>query len=138
MVEEENICKISVPLISDGEIKQIDSYLDDIVHQFTRQLVHDKDLAIAQHIIQKQQEELKYKERKYRDLKLKYEQNLKMCKHFREELNKQDKIINEMANYIIIHHQVKTMKKTFCEDCTKCKGIDRDCIKQYFEKKAEV
>lgn len=58
MTEEENTYKISVPLISDDEIKQIDSYLDDIVHQFTRQLVHDKDLAIAQHIIQKQQEEI--------------------------------------------------------------------------------
>lgn len=58
MTEEENTCKISVPLINDNEIRQIDNYLDDIVHQFTKQLVHDKDLAIAQHIIQKQQEEI--------------------------------------------------------------------------------
>ena len=43
---------------------------------------------------------LEKKDIEYSDLKLKYEQNLRMCKHFRTELNKQDKIIDEMAYYL--------------------------------------
>ena len=58
MKEEENVCKISMPLISDDEMKQIDNNLDDIVNQATKQFIHDKELAMLQYIIQKQQEEI--------------------------------------------------------------------------------
>ena len=44
---------------------------------------------------------------------------------------------DKMIDYIMTHYQIKTMKKTFCENCTKCKGIKRDCIKEYFRKKVE-
>ena len=81
MSEEENICKISVPLISDEEIRQIDNYFNDIVHQFTKQLVHDKDLAIAQHIIQKQQKEIKKLRNKNQDLLRKLRNRVKEVKN---------------------------------------------------------
>lgn len=77
--KEKEAVGISIPLITEDEIIKIDNNLDDIINQFTQQFVHNKDLAIAQHIIQKQQTE-------YKDLKLKYEQNLKFLKHFRKEL----------------------------------------------------
>lgn len=83
---------------------------------------------------------LEKKDAEYSDLKLKYEQNLRMCKHFREELNKQDKIIDEMA-YYLSDFDIDEM----CEKCDRCIGngcyTDDDmefkinCIKQYFENK---
>ncbi len=85
---------------------------------------------------------LEKKDIEYSDLKLKYEQNLRMCKHFREELNKQDKIIDEMA-YYLSDFDIDEM----CEKCDRCIGngcyADDDmefkinCIKKYFERKLE-
>ena len=89
--------------------------------------------------IQKQQKEIEYINTSSEKYKEHNEFELRMTiKMLKNKLEKKDKIIDEMANYIIIHHQVKTMKKTFCENCTECEGMVRDCIKQYFEKKAEV
>lgn len=55
----------------------------------------------------------------------------------KEENKKKDKIIKLEANYIITHTQLEDMKKIFCQNCTKCKGMVLDCIKQYFERKIE-
>ncbi len=86
------------------------------------------------------EEELEKEEYKYRDLKLKYGQNLKMTKHFREELQKQDKTIDLMAEHIvssaIVDDTVCGIK--YCEieeDCTHEKMLK--CTKQYFERKVE-
>lgn len=85
---------------------------------------------------------LEKKDAEYSDLKLKCEQNLRMCKHFREELNKQDKIIDEMA-YYLSDFDIDEM----CEKCDRCIGngcyadddmeFKRNCIKQYFERKVK-
>ena len=127
MSEEENTCKISIPLISDYEIRQIDNYFDDIVHQFTKQLVHDKDLAIAQHIIQKQQEEIE----------LLKEQKQYVIDEYSETIEKKDKIIDEMAGYIAtLDIEEDICSKTENEHCDKMNfGECEDCIKQYFESK---
>lgn len=92
-------------------------------------------MELAVNIIEKQKAE-------YSDLKLKYEQNLRMCKHFREELNKQDKIIDEMA-YYLSDFDIDEM----CEKCDRCIGngcyadddmeFKTNCIKQYYERKVE-
>lgn len=80
------------------------------------------------------------------DLKLKYEQNLKMCKHFRKELNKQDKVINEMAKdkyeNISILEMAKIGQALQYDPAKMFNGITDEeainIIKQYFEKKVEV
>lgn len=76
-----------------------------------------EDISI---LIQNQQSEIERKEHEYRDLELKYNQNLKFLKHFREELQKQDKMIDLMA-------------KAWKQDDSRT--VEE--IKQYFEKQVE-
>lgn len=57
-------------------------------------------------------------------------------------LEEQDKIIGKMIDNIMIHYQLKTIKKMCCYTCRIEKtciysGIHRNCIKQYFENKAK-
>ena len=86
----------------------------------------------------------------YDSLKLMYEQNLKFLKHFRTELNKQDKIIDEMAKIIftviqggelplkILHkHLVRKICDKKFEECFMEDIECEECIKQYFEMKIE-
>ena len=99
-----------------------------------------KEAQIILNLIENQKAEIEKKDAEYSDLKLKYEQNLRMCKHFRTELNKQDKIIDEMT-YYLSGFDIDAM----CEKCDRCIGngcyADDDvefkinCIKQYFENK---
>lgn len=55
-IEEDNTFKMSIPLITNAELNAIDNNLDDFVNQITKQVIHDKDLLVAQHIIKKQKE----------------------------------------------------------------------------------
>ena len=55
-----------------------------------------------------------------------------------QAIEDKEKIIDRMIDYIMIHQQVKTMRKIFCKHCEINKGsahsgIHRDCIKRYFE-----
>ena len=57
-------------------------------------------------------------------------------------LEEQDKIIGKMIDNIMIHYQLKTIRKMCCSTCRIEKtciysGIHRNCIKQYFENKAK-
>ena len=58
-------------------------------------------------------------------------------------LEEKDKIIDLYIDNIMIHQQVKTIKKMCCSSCPigekTCtySGIHRDCIKQYFENKVK-
>lgn len=54
---------IKVPLIMEDEIRYIDNNMETIVDTITKQIISDKDLAIAQYIIQKLQEENKKKDK---------------------------------------------------------------------------
>lgn len=68
------------------------------------------------------------------DLKSKYEQNLSMCKHLRDENNKKDKIINEILQDLMICGGLDFI------DIGKSNGSfqeDKRKLKQYFEKKVE-
>lgn len=92
-------------------------------------------------LIQNQQSEIERKEHEYRDLELKYNQNLKFLKHFREELQKQDKMIDLMANNIASSDSDLCQ---YIDETIRCKyyaGENKklcdDCIKQYFEKQVE-
>ena len=55
--------KIKIPLITEEDIKSIDNNLNSIIEEFIELRIKDKDLALSQYIIQKQQKEnKKYKE----------------------------------------------------------------------------
>ena len=141
MTEEENICKISIPILSDYEIRQIDNNMDTLIEQFTRQIVHDKDLTIAQHIIQKQQEKIKKLQHKNENLLRKLRNRIKEVKKlskyslYKEEfsrlnaiIKKKDKQIDLMAEYIKNPYQLHICKGRM----SKIKAI-----REYFEKHAE-
>lgn len=155
MTEEENMCKISVPLITSDEIKQIDNYFDDIVNQLTKQFVHDKELAIAQHIIQKQQEEIEKLRNKNQDLLRKLRNRVKEVKKLtkyslyktefatlNKRIEKKDKIIDKMAEYIRVDDIEGNDNIDLCDflgksysDCKHLSIACEDCIKEYFESK---
>ena len=60
--EEIKLNAIEIPLITEAELRTINNNFESIIKQITETFVKDKDLAIAQYIIKKQQEELdKYK-----------------------------------------------------------------------------
>lgn len=57
-------------------------------------------------------------------------------------LEEKEKIIDKMIDNIMIHYQLKTIRKMCCSTCRIEKtciysGIHRNCIKQYFENKAK-
>lgn len=91
---------------------------------------------------------LEKKNAEYSDLKLKYEQNLRMCKHFREELNRKDKMIDLIYDFFYkfgCKFSGSFMKALSLDgfDISKCDNCEyktcdcKECIKQYFERKVE-
>lgn len=57
-IEKENTFKISMPLITDEDIRKIDNNFENIVKEFTKSYVKEKDLVLAQYIMKKQQDKL--------------------------------------------------------------------------------
>lgn len=63
--ENENMkFKVSIPLLTQEEINGIDININEMINKFTQILVKEKDLAIAQHIIKRQQERIEQLEQK--------------------------------------------------------------------------
>ena len=79
----------------------------------------------------------------YKNRVKQFETVLNMLKEKDAELEKKEKMINKMIDEIMIHYQVKTMRKMCCPACKigerACtySGIHRNCIKQYFERKSK-
>ena len=53
--EDDRVIKISMPLLTKEEITKIDNNFNEIVNEIKNQFIKEKDLAIAQYIINKQQ-----------------------------------------------------------------------------------
>ena len=60
--EDDRAIKISMPLLTEKEMLEIDNNFNEIVNKIKNQFIEEKDLAIAQYIINKQQKELQQKE----------------------------------------------------------------------------
>ena len=60
--EEDRAIEISMPLLTEKEMLNIDDNFNEIVNKIKNQYIKEKDLAIAQYIIDKQQKELEQKE----------------------------------------------------------------------------
>ena len=61
-IEEDRAIKISIPLLTEKEMEEINNNFNEIVKPISEQFIKEKNLAIAQYIIDKQQKELKQKE----------------------------------------------------------------------------
>lgn len=57
-IKKDNTFKISMPLITDEDIRKIDNNFENIVKEFTKSYVKEKDLVLAQYIMKKQQDKL--------------------------------------------------------------------------------
>lgn len=90
--------KISIPLLTQEEINGIDINMNEFINQFTKMLIKEKDLAIAQHIIQRQQEKIEKLEQKESKLN-KVTDKLKEVKEIALEDKEKKKII-ELPNGI--------------------------------------
>lgn len=55
---ENNKLSVSIPLITDEEIRKIDNNFEFIVKEFTKSFVKEKDLVLAQYIMKKQQDKI--------------------------------------------------------------------------------
>ena len=67
-----------------------------------------------------------------------YEQQEKDYKRVLKENEELENITDKMIDYIMMHQQVKTMRKIFCKHCklqNSCtySGIHRNCVIRYFE-----
>ena len=135
---------VRIPLITEQELKKIDDNLNSITDELTKQVIHDKDLAIAQHVIQKQKEridqlefEVQAKEKVHRyDVKMIDEVKGEAVKLYKE-IDKLNKIINETVKYIAtLDIDEDICSKTQNKHCDKMSfGECENCIKQYFEEK---
>ena len=56
--EIEDGIKITVPLITEEDIRKINNDFDGIVDRFSKMIIKEKDLAIAQYIIKQQQKHM--------------------------------------------------------------------------------
>lgn len=62
-IEKDNrAIKINMPLLTEEEMLKIDNNFNEIVDKIKNQFIKEKDLAIAQYIINKQQKNLEQKE----------------------------------------------------------------------------
>lgn len=79
-IEKDNTFKISMPLITDEDIRKIDNNFENIVKEFTKSYVKEKDLVLAQYIMKKQQDKLDQLESDKQKLIEKLEEVLKSIK----------------------------------------------------------
>lgn len=80
--DEEGV-RLTIPLLTQEEINGININMNEIIEQFTKMLIKDKDLAIAQHIIKMQQEKIEKLEQENN----KQKEELEMYKDFKEIAN---------------------------------------------------
>ena len=110
-IEKDNTFKISVPLITDEEIRNIDNNFEDIVNEFTKSYVKEKDLVIAQHIMQKQQNKISQLESDNYELNNRINDYIEERQKLIEKLEEVcEKVDNEMADFEVIDLKHKILE----------------------------
>lgn len=99
-IEKDNTFKISIPLITNAELNAIDNNLDDLVNQFTKQVIHNKDLLVAQQIIKRQKEYIEQLETKVK----------KIGKDKQKLIEKLEEVDDEMADFDAISLKYKILE----------------------------
>lgn len=90
--------RLTIPLLTKEEIDGIDININEITEQITKMVIKDKDLAIAQYIMDKQQKMLEQKQSILDKVTDKLKEYLKAIK--RDGIYGYDKEINEILNII--------------------------------------
>ena len=98
MEELEYGVRLTMPLLTQEEINGIYININEITEQFTKMAIKDKDLAIAQYIMDKQQKMLEQKQFILDKVTDKLKEYLKAIK--RDGIYGYDKEINEILNII--------------------------------------
>lgn len=75
-IEQDNTFKISMPLITEEDKRKIDNNFETIVAEFTKSYVKEKDLILAQYVMQKQQDKIDYLESREQKLIEKLEEDI--------------------------------------------------------------
>lgn len=57
-IEKDNTFKISVPLITEEDKRKIENNFETIVTEFTKSYVKERDLALTQYVMKKQQDKI--------------------------------------------------------------------------------
>lgn len=94
---KEEMIKISMPLIDDIELQRIDNFYNDIVDEYTKAYVKEKEQVIVQQLMKNLREENKSLQSQ---LKAKEEAEKEFIKYLEKEINKNKEQIN---NYDIWH-----------------------------------
>nr|DAQ49113.1 MAG TPA: hypothetical protein [Caudoviricetes sp.] len=81
--KQEERVRLTIPLLTQEETNGININMNEIIEQFTKMVIKDKDLAIAQHIIKMQQEKIEKLEQENN----KQKEELEMYKDFKEIAN---------------------------------------------------
>ena len=80
-IEENNAFKISMPLITDEDMRKIDNNFENIVKEFTKSYVKERDLVLAQYVMKKQQDKIDKLESDKQKLIDKLEESNELDKH---------------------------------------------------------
>lgn len=86
---ENNKLSVSIPLITDEEIRKIDNNFEFIVKEFTKSFVKEKDLVLAQYIMKKQQDKID---------KLESDKQ-KLIEKLEEDVKSNNKSMTDVLNY---------------------------------------
>ena len=95
-MNEENVSvKISMPLVDDIELQRIDTFYNDIVSEYTKAFVKEKDQVIAQRLMMNLQ-------RENARLKNKIEKAINFVDKYMDEWDFQDEVWQDMNNLLIL------------------------------------
>lgn len=96
--------KITIPLITETELERIDNNLHEVVNDFIKTTVKDKELFISQHIIKRLEEENKQLKQENIDLKKTIKVNEKSRRKIQQSLmkekDKSKKILDELEKWL--------------------------------------
>ena len=99
------VYKITNMLVTDEDIKHIDKNWQSIIDEYTKTLVREKDLVIAQYLMKKQKEEIERLNNVISELEEEYinymdkQDFAKKCKISRPYLDKLLKVMNRKEIY---------------------------------------
>ena len=96
-IEKEIKFTASIPILTQEEINGIDMNMNEFINQFTKMIVKEKDLVIAQYIIKKQEDKIKELEQKSETLD-------KVTDRLKEDKNKKIPLAEDM-DWVICRKQ---------------------------------
>jgi predicted nuclease with TOPRIM domain len=116
------------------DIKNINKGLYELYHASWAKRIFESIKEKLNHILSDYKRVLKENEYMHKEL----DKQQTTINKYAKENEELENITDKMIDYIMIHQQVKTMRKIFCKHCklqNSCtySGIHRNCVIRYFE-----